>query len=130
MMEKRAVIAIVKKGDKVLMGKKRSDSSKFMAGKWHLIAENVEKEETDEQALIRGVLEETSINIKVGKFLDNYVTRTGKFARFYECFYLAGEICIGSDLEDAEWVDRKSVLTRCEERDYLWSKKIQDYFRG
>jgi len=128
MNERKAVIAIVTRNGKILIGKKISDSDKFMSGKWHLLGENVEVGETDEQALLRGVFEETGIKIKVGKFFGSYPTPTGKLANFYECVALTKKLIVGSDLEDAKWIKKDQVKKLLKERQHLWPKKVKDYF--
>jgi len=128
MNKRKAVIAIINYKGKILLGKKRSDSGTFMSGKWHLLGENVEGNESDEEALARGIMEEARIKVKIGEFLGFYKTPPGKDANFYECFALSNQIKVGSDLEDAEWVDKEDVLERCKDRVSLWSKRVRDYF--
>ena len=53
MSEERALIAIVNFDGKILVGKKKSSSPKFLAGEWHIPVETAEAEETDEEVLIR-----------------------------------------------------------------------------
>ena len=60
---KRAVVALVEHEGKILLGKKRQDSEGFFAGKWHIPGETMEDDETDEEALIRGMREEAGIEI-------------------------------------------------------------------
>lgn len=129
MSKRKAVISIVNYNGKILLGKKRANSGKFMAGKWHLPGENIEEGESDEQALVRGVFEETGVRVRVGKFLGNYPTPTGKSANFYECFVLTDKISIGSDLEDAKWVSKTEVLEYCKDRVNLWPKEVREYFK-
>lgn len=128
MNKRKAVIAIINYQGKILLGKKRSDSRKFMSGKWHLLGENVEDNESDEGALVRGIMEEVGIKVKIGNFLGSYRTPTGKNANFYECFALYNQIKIGGDLEDAKWVNKEEVLGMCMDLVNLWPKKVKDYF--
>ncbi|MBS3092735.1 NUDIX domain-containing protein [Candidatus Pacearchaeota archaeon] len=129
MAQKRAVVAIVNYNDKVLLGKKRSDSSKFLAGKWHIPGENVEGNETDAEALIRGIREEAGIEIKIGQYLGDSLTPTShKKARWYECFASSDVVVPGSDLEDLKWVSKREVIEICKERIPFWPKKAIDYF--
>lgn len=130
MNEKRALIAIVNFNGKILVGKKRSDSSKFFAGEWHVPGETTEGNESDEQALIRGIKEEVGLNIRVGNYIASHVTPTSKReARWYECFADSDKIIVGSDLEDAKFIERNEVLNICGKRVYsFWSEKIIKYF--
>ena len=131
MNERRALVAIVNFNGKILVGKKRKDSSKFLAGEWHIPGETSEANETDEEALIRGIREEAGLQIKVGNYLASHVTPTSKReARWYECFAQSNKLIIGSDLEDAKFVDRKEVLNICGKKVYsFWPEKIIEYFR-
>ena len=130
MEKKRALVAIVNFNGKVLLGKKRQDSKKYFSGEWHLPAETSEENETDEQALIRGVKEEAGIDIKVGRYLASHITPTSKReAKFYECFAYTDKVIPGSDLEEAKFVKKEEVLKICSEKIYsLWPKEIIEYF--
>jgi ADP-ribose pyrophosphatase YjhB (NUDIX family) len=129
-MVKHAVVGVVVYNGKILLGKKRKDSTKFLAGEWHVPGETVEDNETDEQALIRGIKEEAGIEIKVGRYLGTHTTPTSqREARWYECSALSDNVKASSDLEDIRWVDRREVMNICSQRaTSLWSKDIQMYF--
>lgn len=128
-MSGKAVIGIVNNNGKILIGKKRSDSKKFLRGEWHIPGETLEKGETDESALIRGIRDEAGINIKVGRYLGSHTTSTQKEARWYECFSETDKLIPGSDLEEARWVLKDQVLRFCGERAVsLWPQEIIDYF--
>lgn len=130
MDKKRAVVAIVNYRGKILVGKKRLDSHKFLRGEWHIPGGAVEGNETDEIALIREIREEAGIEVKVGKYIASHlIPSSKKEARWYECFSLTNKITSGDDLEKVKWVLRRDVLNVCSERAYsLWPKKIIDYF--
>jgi 8-oxo-dGTP pyrophosphatase MutT (NUDIX family) len=130
-MKRHAVVAIINIDCKILIGKKRKDSLKFLAGEWHIPGETVEDDETDEAALIRGMREETGLEIKVGRYLGSHITPTSqKEARWYECFALDGELKHGSDLEDINLVEKNQVLRLCSPRaTSFWPEEIQNYFQ-
>ena len=77
-MIKHAVVAVVNCRDKILLGKKRKDSPKFLAGEWHIPGETVEDGESDQEALIRGMREEAGLEIEVGKYLGSHATPTSQ----------------------------------------------------
>jgi len=125
-----SVVAIINYEDNILIGKKRSDSLKKLAGQWHILGERIEKGENDEQALIRGVREEAGIEIKVGRYIGLSITPTSRSeARWYECSYVSGELRAGDDLEEIKHIPKNEVLNSCsEEAVSLWPKEIKDYF--
>jgi ADP-ribose pyrophosphatase YjhB (NUDIX family) len=106
-----AVVAIINYKDKILVGKKKSNSEKVLAGRWHIPGETIIGNETDEQALIRGMKEETGLTITVGKYIGSSITPTSKSeARWYECFADTDKVTPGSDLEKLTWIDKETSL--------------------
>ena len=111
------------------MGKKRSDSPKFLAGEWYLLGENVEGEESDAEALKRGTREEVGLEIEVGQCVGTDKSPSGKDVKYYECFAKSDRITVGSDLEEAMWVESSRVLDYCGEKiKGLMSEQIREYF--
>ena len=128
-MRKQAVIAIIEKEGKFLIGRKISNSPKSLSGKWHIPAETIKKEESDEQALIRGMKEETGLEISVRNYIDYHVnTSTRTEARWYNCVPLTETLTPGSDLEEVMWATKEQVLALCGERVYYWPEKVKNYF--
>ncbi len=130
-MVNRAVAAVVNYEGKILLGKKRKDSPKVLAGEWHIPGETVEGNESDEEALLRGVLEEANLKIKVGRYLGSGISPTSqREVRWYECFSETEEIDPGSDLEDIKWVSRSEILNSCgPEEIERWPPEILEYFK-
>lgn len=125
-----AVVAIINYQNNILIGKKKTDSKKFLKGQWHIPGETLEGNETDEQALIRGMKQETGLDIIVGRYIGSHITPTSKSeARWYECFAKNDNVIPGSDLEELKWVTKEGVLSMCSDKAIsLWSKEIIDYF--
>jgi len=130
-MREGAVAAIINFRGKILLGRKRSDSKKVLAGKWHLPGGNVGLGESDEVTLIREMREELGILIKVNRYIASSITPTsGKELRWYECFCFTDRISLGDDLEDAKFVQRNEVLGTCGEEVYSrWPEEVHKYFR-
>lgn len=106
-----AVVAVINYNGKVLVGKKKSDSGKFLSGQWHIPGGAINEGESDKEALVREMKEETSLDIIVGRYLGSSVTPTsGSEARWYECFSQAEDAVPGSDLEKLAWIDKDEVL--------------------
>lgn len=125
----RAVSGIVNYYGKILVGKKRSDSKKFLAGKWHIPGETVEEGESDAEALRRGIKEESKLEIQVGDYICSSISPTSKSeVRWYECFSHTSFISPSSDLEDVKWVPKDEVLNFIDKEAYnLLPKKIIKY---
>lgn len=127
-----AVAAIVLNGNDVLIGKKRSDSPKLLAGKWHIPGEGVENFESNISALERGIKEEAGLEIEVGKYLDSSITpRSKNELKWYECYSNSREVHPSSDLEDLMWVPKDKVLDYLDRDSIeLMTDKIKNYFKG
>jgi len=125
-----AVSGIVNYKGKVLIGKKRSDSKKFLAGCWHIPGETIEKNESDEVALKRGFMQEANLEIKVGRYICSSLTPTSKTEnKWYECFSDTDDVKAGSDLEDAKWVLKKEIINYCNRKAVeLLPQEIKNYF--
>ena len=53
---RRAVVSIVRYDDLILLGKKRNPSKKFRHGKWHIPGETCLPNETETDAVHRGIM--------------------------------------------------------------------------
>ncbi|MEK6826853.1 MAG: NUDIX domain-containing protein [Nanoarchaeota archaeon] len=128
-MKQDGVVAIINYNGKILLGKKRSDSKKFVAGKWHVPGETIEFGEDDKTALIRGMREEIGIEIFVGDYIGTNLSKTNKILRWYECFAQTDKVKAGSDLEDIKWIEKCKALKECDSSLVeLWSEEIRNYF--
>jgi len=136
MNRKKGVVAIIYYGEKVLIGKKRSDSLKSFAGKWHIPGEGLNPRESDEQGLVRLMKEEagsdlTEVTLTLGKFICKSYSPSGRILKWYECFASNDKICYGGDLEDAKYVNKKEVLKECDSKVVChWPKQVIDYFNS
>lgn len=129
---KKAVVAIVEHEGKVLVGKKMKTKDHPLSEDWHIPGGSLKKNETEEQGLIREIMEEAGIDIHVIKFLDEtIVTENKRVAKWYLCRPLTHELRPGDDLTDVKYVDRVKVKEVCSPKaNSLWPPKIIEYFNS
>jgi 8-oxo-dGTP pyrophosphatase MutT (NUDIX family) len=135
-MADRIALMIRNLEGEILLGKKRADSPKKLAGCWHMPGEGLENGETDEQGIIRCVQEELGIDsneILIGGYITTGITPTSKRTlKWYACTYLGdpNEINPSDDLEDVKWVNKNEVLEYCGENAYsLWPQEVINRLR-
>ncbi len=78
------------------------------AGLWSIPGGRIEPGETDAEALVREMLEETSLTVEVGRLLGR-VRRPGPDGavidiRDYAATVIRGTLCAGDDAADARWI--------------------------
>lgn len=130
MERKRAVVAIVEKNGSIILGKKRSDSSSVIKGEWHIPGETVEGNETDEEAVVRGIREEIGITVEVVKFIGTHLSPKNTLVNWYFCKTDNTNLIVGSDLEDAKWVAISDVYnSNGEIARSLWPQEVQELFK-
>ena len=127
----RGVAGIVNYEGKILVGKKKSDSPNFLAGKWNIPGETIEGDESEGVALIRGMKEEANLELIVGSYIGTSTSQTSKMrVNWYQCYSRTDKISYSSDLEDAKWIDKKEILNFISKEVVdLWPKEIIDYFK-
>ena len=83
---------------------------------WSLPKGKVDPGETDEEAALREVEEETTLIASLGEELPTttYLDRSGRFkrVRYWAMGVLSGEPGGANEVDRAEWVDLQEALTR------------------
>jgi ADP-ribose pyrophosphatase YjhB (NUDIX family) len=79
-------------------------------GLWSLPGGRVEPGETDAQAVVREMREETGLDVRPGAFVG-MVVRGRYEIHDYACEALGGDLRAGDDAADARWVDAAAFST-------------------
>jgi 8-oxo-dGTP diphosphatase len=103
----RCVGAIITDGDGRLLLIKRGHEPQ--AGRWSLPGGRVQPGESDPQAVVREVHEETGLRVEPGSLIG-MVERPGLGGAVYDIWDYAatisgGHLAAGDDADDARWVD-------------------------
>jgi 8-oxo-dGTP diphosphatase len=78
-------------------------------GRWALPGGRVEQGETDEQALVREMQEETGFSVEAGPLVGR-VTRGNYAIADYRCTVTAGALRAGDDALDARWCSAADLI--------------------
>src|SRR3989338_2710486 len=108
-MGKVAVTAVVEHKGQILVGKKIKLDGHFLSGKWHIPGGKVDEGEDEKQALIREMHEETGIDIRVGRFIDEFLSESGTLVKWYLCEPVTFDLKPGDDLEEVSKLPKKVV---------------------
>lgn len=95
MKVKIRAVAILINGDKVLLIHRKNEKEYFV-----FPGGGVEEGETVEQAVIREMQEETTIDVKINKLLYHHIYDDGCEQFFYLCDYINGEPKLSEDSEE------------------------------
>ena len=109
-MERRseAVVGIVKYNGSILLVRKKPGQD-FFSGEWHIPGETKEGWESDEEALKRGIREETGIEILVEESIGSHNSPKHTEVKWYLCTALSYRLKPDSDIDDAVWVPYAQV---------------------
>src|SRR5205823_1456631 len=84
-------------------------------GRWSVPGGRVEIGETDPQAVIREVAEETGLVVEIVRLLGNVQRHAAGAAVFdiydYRCRVTGGTLQPGDDADDARWCDAQTIAT-------------------
>lgn len=130
MARKEAVVSIVESGNEVLLVKKIKDGTSLMSDKWHLPGETKIDGESDEEAVKRGILEETGVFVTGAVYLISSKSPKGTLLKWYKCAALTRHITPGDDAVAGQWADIENVAYVCDrEAVAMWPEVIRKYFR-
>ena len=129
-MKRIRAVAILIKNNKVLLIHRKNEKEYFV-----FPGGGVENGETVEQAVVRELKEETTINVKIDRLLYHHIYDNDTELFFFLCDYISGEAKLADDSPEKEemlegkeffnpvWVEikelRNSLLYPLEIRDWL-----------
>jgi len=102
-MEKKIVLGIVTNSGKILVVRRKEKENNLL---WQFPGGEREEGETDEQAVLREIREETGVESNIIKCLGNRVhPYTDREIGYWACDYISGGINISDDdLAKAKWI--------------------------
>lgn len=108
-MKAEVSIGVVTNGSKVLIVKRKEGEGNL---RWQFPGGSIERGETEAQAVIREIEEETGCRVVVVKLLAERIhPYTHKAISYWACKYIDGEIVVSDDdLEEAKWVEKNELL--------------------
>lgn len=111
-MKKIRAVAILIKKDEVLLIHRKNEKEYFV-----FPGGGVEEGETIEQAVIRELMEEMTLEIKINKLLYRHIYDNDTEQYFYLCDYVSGKPKLGEDSEE-----KKKMLEGKDFYNPLWVK--------
>ena len=107
---RQAVVAVIQKSDRFLFVK-RSDSVEGAKGYWCPVSGGIEKNETQEEALTREVMEEVGLEVIAVRKICAIPSRDNQsFLHFWTTDIISGEASITSnEATDMKWVTLKEM---------------------
>lgn len=109
---KKGIIAIVTKDNKILMGKKKHKPGHFLSDAWHFPGGKAEEGESFEDALLREMNEELSVELKIVDKIIEYEYKFGELIGLSAIFHCTTdqEPKAGDDLVEVEFFDYGQIL--------------------
>jgi len=106
------IIALIVKGNKIVMGKKGHKSGHFLSDAWHFPGGKAEEGETPEQTVVREMKEELGMDIVILKQICAYTSK-GADRIVNNVVFLCesdDEPVAGDDLVDAKYFDYDGII--------------------
>ncbi len=106
----RVVAAVIKDGNRIFATARGYGEFK---GLWEFPGGKIEKDETSQQALMREIKEELTVDINVGNLIQTIEYDYPTFHLSMDCFWaevIAGQLFL-KEAEDAKWLAKDEVDT-------------------
>jgi 8-oxo-dGTP diphosphatase len=112
--QKVAAHGLIKNKNGKFLVTKRSKTDDYQPGVWDIPGGTIEFGEEPEKALLREVLEETDLTVKVFKPIYVFAYLSGperhQFQIVYDCEYIDGEVKLNSNDHDKyRWVSKEEL---------------------
>ena len=106
-----AVKGIIRRSDGKMLVLKRSSKDDHKPGVWETVGGGMDREETPQEALMREIQEETSLDVRVDVPFNvfSFKKDTGEFKVGITllCEYLSGEVMLSDEHSEYRWIDPK-----------------------
>ena len=106
-----AVKGIIRRSDGKMLVLKRSSKDDHKPGVWETVGGGMDREETPQEALMREIQEETSLDVRVDVPFNvfSFKKDTGEFkvGITFLCEYLSGEGMLSDEHSEYRWIDPK-----------------------
>mgnify|MGYP003404825222 FL=1 len=106
-----AVKGIIRRSDGKMLVLKRSSKDDHKPGVWETVGGGMDREETPQEALMREIQEETSLDVRVDVPFNvfSFKKDTGEFkvGITFLCEYLSGEVMLSDEHSEYRWIDPK-----------------------
>jgi 8-oxo-dGTP diphosphatase len=102
----RVVAAVITDNEGRVLACRRAPH-KSLAGMWEFPGGKVEPGESDEEALVREIYEELSVDIRVGELAGTSIEKAGELAIELVAYFVklvAGTVVSSSDHDQLQWV--------------------------
>lgn len=128
---KIAVVALIEKNEKILIGKKKKGNS-LLSGDWHIPWGKLFSWEKEEEALRREIQEETWLDIQIKKsFWEFFSSSSDIIIKWYLCYPIWGDLISWSDLEDVKFVSKQEVFSYCSYKVLnLFPETVREYLKN
>ncbi len=134
------VRGVVRRGDRMLIGRKRRDIPHPLQGQWHFVGGRLEYDESPWRAVIREVKEETGIDVRPLEIIDVFPEflvwpeESGVPSQYtlhiiFDCIAEDGELKARDDVEEVKWIKLDEIGDYLSKDTLLNSEKLQHFLK-
>ncbi len=110
-MSHKTVLGIIRQDNKILLIKRKDDDGIL----WAFPGGTVEVGETDKDAVIREVMEETGVSCIANKLLGERLHPTTKVViAYWLCDYQSGEPIVNApdEIDEVAWIEKEEIIEK------------------